>query len=89
MLFSSKPFFSHLEELLGSVWASMMTKTTWRTLCSSFLAMTCCLFRDYNILPKKELHRSLQVAMSDSHVQNLAAIVSIFQTCLKMVLEKT
>ena len=34
---------------------------TWRLLCSSFLVMTCFLLGDYNILPKKELHRSLQV----------------------------
>ena len=26
-----------------------------------FLVLTCCLFKDDNILPKKELHRSLQV----------------------------
>ena len=34
---------------------------TWRLLCSSSLVMTCFLFRDYNTLSKKELHRSLQV----------------------------
>ena len=30
-------------------------------ICSSFLIMTCFLIRDYNLLPKKELHRSPQV----------------------------
>ena len=35
---------------------------TWRLLSSSFLVMTCFLVRDdNNLLPKKELHRSLQV----------------------------
>ena len=28
---------------------------------SSFLAMACSLIRDYSILPKQELHRSLEV----------------------------
>ena len=35
---------------------------TWRLLCSSFLVMACFLVRGYDGLPKKELHRSLQVA---------------------------
>ena len=39
-----------------------MEVLTWRLLCSSFLVMTCFLIGDYKILPKKELHRSLQVA---------------------------
>ena len=34
---------------------------SWRILCSFVLVMTCFLIRDCNILPKKELHRSLQV----------------------------
>ena len=34
----------------------------WRLLCSSFLVVTCFLIRDYDILPKKELHRRLQVS---------------------------
>ena len=32
----------------------------WRLRCSSFLVMTCFHVRDYNILPKKELHKILQ-----------------------------
>ena len=39
---------------------------TCRLLCSSFLAMTCFLIGDYNILPKKELHRILQVGQKPS-----------------------
>ena len=35
--------------------------TTWRLLCRSFLIMTCFRIRGYDILPKTELHRSLQV----------------------------
>ena len=35
---------------------------TWRLLCNSFLVMTCFLLRDSSILPKKDLHRSLQAA---------------------------
>ena len=35
--------------------------STWRLLCSSFLVITCLLIGDYDILPKKKLHRSLQV----------------------------
>ena len=31
-----------------------------RLQCSSFLVMTCCNARDSNLLPSKELHRSLQ-----------------------------
>ena len=34
--------------------------STWRFLCSSFLVMTCSLNKGYYILPKEELHRSLQ-----------------------------
>ena len=37
---------------------------TWRLLCSSFLVMTFFLIGDYNILPQKELHRSLQVEVA-------------------------
>ena len=39
-------------------------KATWRLLCSSFLVMTSFLIGDHNILPQKELQRSLQVATS-------------------------
>ena len=38
--------------------------STLRLLCSPFLVLTCFLLRDYSILPKKELHRSLQVGAS-------------------------
>ena len=40
---------------------SATTSITWRLLCSSFLVMTSFLIGDHNILPKQELHRSLQV----------------------------
>ena len=47
---------------------------TWRFLCSSFLVMTCFLIGDYNILPKRELHRSLQaVTYSLAHRTPLTA----------------
>ena len=36
-------------------------RSTWRLLCSSFLAMTCLRLRNINLLPKKELHLSLWV----------------------------
>ena len=39
-------------------------ESTWRLLCSAFLVMTCLLIRDSNLLPKKELHRSLQVCIN-------------------------
>ena len=35
--------------------------TTWGLLCSSVKVMTCFLIRGYDTLPKKELHRSLQI----------------------------
>ena len=35
--------------------------STWRLQCISFLVVTRFLIRDYNILLRKELHRSLQV----------------------------
>ena len=38
--------------------------STQRLECSSFLVMTYFLLRDYNILPKKELHSSLWVLFS-------------------------
>ena len=37
--------------------------STWQPLRSSFLVMIYFLFRDNNILPKKELHASLQVSV--------------------------
>ena len=40
--------------------------STWRLLCSSFLVMTCLVITGHNILPKKELHRSLQVEMAST-----------------------
>ena len=36
------------------------TLSTWRRLCSTFFVMTYFLIRGYSVLPKKELHRSLQ-----------------------------
>ena len=38
-----------------------ISMSTWRLLCSSFLVLTCFLIGGYNVLPKKELHGSLQV----------------------------
>ena len=36
--------------------------STWRLLCSSLLVLTCFLVSGYHILPKMELHKSLQGA---------------------------
>ena len=41
---------------------SILETYTWRLLCSSFLVMTCFLSKDDNMLPKKEIHKSLQVS---------------------------
>ena len=35
----------------------------WRLQCNSILLMTCFLARDYKRLPKKELHRGLQIEL--------------------------
>ena len=43
------------------VGASIARIYAWRRLCSSFLVLTYFLGRNYKILPKKELHRNLQV----------------------------
>ena len=45
-----------------STFISIPRAPAWRLLCScsSFLVMTCSRFRDYSILPMKELHRRLQ-----------------------------
>ena len=45
-----------------SVGAITYSPYTWRLQCSTFLVMTCLLVFEYNTVPKKELHRSLQVA---------------------------
>ena len=39
---------------------------SWRILCSSFWAMTCFPIKDYNVLPKRELRRSLQVRWTET-----------------------
>ena len=44
---------------------------SWRLLCSSFLLMTCSTIRHSDILPKRGLHRSLQVLWRSRRKQNL------------------
>ena len=50
---------------------------SWRLLCS-FLVMACFLSRDYNLLPQKELHRSLQVERRSQLLQLVATWTSFF-----------
>ena len=43
--------------------AAFGASATWKLLCIAFLVISCCLIRDNNVLPKEELHRSLQLVL--------------------------
>ena len=60
----------HTIETLRHVNNSGLMAPTWRLLCGSFLVMIGFLVRDHDVLPKKQLHRSLQVQTSKRFSSN-------------------
>ena len=49
--------------------SDVINSSTWRLLCSSFLVETCFFVRGFNVPPKKELHRGLQVVSVSTRLQ--------------------